>query len=147
MSTETLQKFFEKVIAKKILDNIDSVLLREDIKQTQLSIRTGKSDNAFNKMLNEMKIPKLTTILRYLRSVNEILRERNRKEITLEQFIDDEVLEIIKVTNNIADADITIFFRDNKNLLKSTIYYFEILKKKKKISAEEEKIYKEIKGL
>ncbi|GED01739.1 hypothetical protein [Bacillus atrophaeus] len=114
MSTETLQKFFEKVIAKKILDNIDSVLLREDIKQTQLSIRTGKSDNAFNKMLNEMKIPKLTTILRYLRSLNEILRERNRKEITLEQFIDDEVLEIIKVTNNIADADITIFLETIK---------------------------------
>ncbi|MEC1539541.1 hypothetical protein [Bacillus subtilis] len=147
MSTETLQKFLEKVTAKKILDNINSVLSREDIKQKQLSIRTGKSDNAFNKMLNEMKSPKLTTILRYLESVNEILRERKREEITLEQIIDDEALEIIKVTNNIADADLTVFLSDNKGLLKSTIYYFELLKKKKKISAEEEKIYKEIKGL
>ncbi|MGN2618364.1 hypothetical protein [Bacillus inaquosorum] len=147
MSTETLQRFLEKVTAKKILDNINSVLSREDIKQKQLSIRTGKSDNAFNKMLNEMKSPKLTTILRYLESVNEILRERKREEITLEQIIDDEALEIIKVTNNIADADLTVFLSDNKGLLKSTIYYFELLKKKKKISAEEEKIYKEIKGL
>ncbi|MDM5303836.1 hypothetical protein QUF44_20060 [Bacillus subtilis] len=147
MSTETLQKFLEKVTAKKILDNINSVLSREDIKQKQLSIRTGKSDNAFNKMLNEMKSPKLTTILRYLESVNEILRERKREEITLEQIIDDEALEIIKVTNNIADADLTVFLSDNKGLLKSTIYYFELLKKKKKISAEEEKIYKEIKEL
>ncbi|MBY0184436.1 hypothetical protein [Bacillus subtilis] len=147
MSTETLQKFLEKVTAKKILDNINSVLSREDIKQKQLSIRTGKNDNAFNKMLNEMKSPKLTTILRYLESVNEILRERKREEITLEQIIDDEALEIIKVTNNIADADLTVFLSDNKGLLKSTIYYFELLKKKKKISAEEEKIYKEIKGL
>lgn len=146
MSTETLQKFLEKVTAKKILDNINSVLSREDIKQKQLSIRTGKNDNAFNKMLNEMKSPKLTTILRYLESVNEILRERKREEITLEQIIDDEALEIIKVTNNIADADLTVFLSDNKGLLKSTIYYFELLKKKK-ISAEEEKIYKEIKGL
>ncbi|MEG8303676.1 hypothetical protein U3D89_09210 [Bacillus mojavensis] len=147
MSIETLQKFLEKVAAKKILDNINSVLSREDIKQKQLSIRTGKSDNAFNKMLNEMKIPKLTTILRYLESVNEILRERKSEEITLEQFIDDEALEIIKVTNNIADADLTVFLSDNKSLLKSTIYYFELLKKKKKISAEEEKIYIKIKGL
>ncbi|WGD93248.1 hypothetical protein P5629_04755 [Bacillus subtilis] len=132
MSTETLQKFLEKVTAKKILDNINSVLSREDIKQKQLSIRTGKNDNAFNKMLNEMKSPKLTTILRYLESVNEILRERKREEITLEQIIDDEALEIIKVTNNIADADLTVFLSDNKGLLKSTIYYFELLKKKKK---------------
>lgn len=132
MSTETLQKFLEKVTAKKILDNINSVLSREDIKQKQLSIRTGKSDNAFNKMLNEMKSPKLTTILRYLESVNEILRERKREEITLDQIIDDEALEIIKVTNNIADADLTVFLSDNKGLLKSTIYYFELLKKKKK---------------
>ncbi|AKL78399.1 hypothetical protein [Bacillus velezensis] len=142
MSNVVLQSFLEKVIAKKILDKLNSIRDNSNIKQTHLSTKAGKSDNAFNKMLNEMKVPKISTVLRYLDATNELLKENKMNEITI-----DELLEIVRRTNNITDGDFDSYIEHNKDFLKGITFYFEIMKKKKIMSIEEEKLYMKIKEL
>nr|MDH3091806.1 hypothetical protein [Bacillus velezensis]WGE00306.1 hypothetical protein P5644_20090 [Bacillus velezensis] len=147
MSNVVLQSFLEKVIAKKILDKLNSIRDNSNIKQTHLSTKAGKSDNAFNKMLNEMKVPKISTVLRYLDATNESLKENKMNEITIDELLDIEILEIVRRTNNITDGDFDSYIEHNKDFLKGITFYFEIMKKKKIMSIEEEKLYMKIKEL
>ncbi|MFZ7751958.1 hypothetical protein ACO1DC_06510 [Bacillus velezensis] len=93
-------------------------------------------------MLNEMKVPKISTVLRYLDATNELLKENKMNEITI-----DELLEIVRRTNNITDGDFDSYIEHNKDFLKGITFYFEIMKKKKIMSIEEEKLYMKIKEL
>lgn len=154
MNREVLQKLLEKIIAKKIIDNFNDFLYKKDIKKIELSSKAGKGDNAFSKTLNEMKTPKLTTILRFISALNELLIEKNFKKeknknylMTVDSLLDEEIIGMLKITNDIADADMNVFLIEHRTVLKGCVIYLEILNKKNNLNCEEEKIYQIIREL
>nr|MDH3098230.1 hypothetical protein [Bacillus velezensis] len=76
-----------------------------------------------------------------------LLKENKMNEITIDELLDIEILEIVRRTNNITDGDFDSYIEHNKDFLKGITFYFEIMKKKKIMSIEEEKLYMKIKEL
>ncbi len=143
-----LQKILSKIISREVMDNFNRLLSQHRITNREISRYIGAPDNAFNKIINEMSVPSVTTIIRYVHAAEQIIGE-NKISIYSKILIDNEIEKAVSILNQISDADITELINENKEFFKSLDFYFSTsqFKKVDPFTIEERNIYAEIKEM
>jgi hypothetical protein len=143
-----LQKILNKVISRKIMDKFNKFLSQHRITNRRISQCIGAPDNAFNKTINEMTIPSIVTIIRYVYATEQILGI-DKMDIYSKILIDDEIDRAVGILNQISDSDINDLIYENKDFFKSLDFYFSInqFKKDNPFTVEEINLYRRIKEM
>ena len=143
-----LQKILSKIISRKVMDNFNRLLSQHRITNREISQYIGAPDNAFNKIINEMSVPAVTTIIRYVHAAEQIIG-KDKVSIYRRILVDNEIDKAVSILNQISDADITELINENKEFFKSLDFYFSTTQSKKvdPFTIEERNIYAEIKEM
>lgn len=141
----SLQKLLCKILNKSIVDKFHNELQRNNINHNKLSIDAGKHSSAFNKTFNNMEQLSLSSFLRYWYAASNLTSSSlNSGPFSLNNFIQDEELQILRLICSIKDSSIDSLENSDIQLLKHLKCHFDFLEKNNKLAKEEIEIYNKI---
>lgn len=144
-----LQSMIGKIISKKAMDNFNKFLLQNKIANRRISQAVGASENAFNKIINEMAVPTIPTLIRYVHAASRLLEIEDKMQIYSKILVDQEIDKAVGILNQISDSDINDLINENREFFKGLEVYFSIHKSKKNnpFTSEERNMYEKIKEM
>jgi hypothetical protein len=144
-----LQSMISKIISRKAMDNFNKFLHQNKITNQKISQAIGAPDNAFNKIINEMAVPTIPTLARYVHAASQLLEIEDKMQIYSKIFADEEIDKAVGILNQISDSDINDLISENKEFFKGLGFYFSINESKKNnpFTIEERDLYEKIKEM
>ena len=144
-----LQSMIGKIISRKTMDNFNKFLLQNKIANRKISQAVGAPENSFNKIINEMAVPTIPTLIRYVHAASQLLEIEDKLQIYSKIFVDGEIDKATGILNQISDSDINDLISENKEFFKGLGVYFSINKSKKNnpFTIEERNLYEKIKEM
>lgn len=144
-----LQSMIGKIISKKAMDNFNKFLHQNKIANRKISQAVGAPENAFNKIINEVAVPTIPTLARYVHAASQLLEIEDKMQIYSKIFADQEIDKAVGILNQISDSDINDLISENREFFKGLGVYFSIhkLKKNNPFTSEERNLYKKIKEM
>ena len=147
MSTEnlSLQKLLCKILTKSIIDKFHNVLQKNNISHNKLSTESGKVSSAFNKTFNNAEQLTLSSFLRYWYAALSITNsDINTGPFTLEEFIKDEELRLLKLICSLKDYSFDEIESNDIQFLKHLKYHFDLLQKNNRLTTDEITVYNKL---
>ncbi|MBU3201734.1 hypothetical protein LL037_08410 [Clostridium estertheticum] len=144
MSNEnlSLQQLLCKILNKSIIDKFHNELQKNNIRDSNLSIKSGKNPSAFNKTFNNAEQLTLSSFLRYLYAAADISNSAmNSKPFALDTFLQDEDIKILELICSIKDCTIDELDPDAIKFLKHLKYHFDFLQKNNKLTQNQICVY------
>lgn len=141
----SLQKLLCKILNKSIVDKFHNELDKNNINHNALSITSGKIHSAFNKTFNSCEQLSLSSFLRYWYAASCLTNSSTSSgPFSLDNFIQDEELNILRLICSIKDSDINCLENEDIQFLKHLKYHFNFLRKNNKLTQEEIIVYTKI---
>jgi len=144
--TAELQKLLNKIAVKMLMDNFSRKIYESKITHLELSRKAGKHEGAFNKTMNQMEDPNLSSFLRYWFSARSILKQRNEdsSQFSLDMLVDEKIEKILTAAADLAESDLEKFCDANHEFLIGLKVHVDLLNSKGRLRPEELGAYTEI---
>lgn len=147
LDTLALQKLFNKLTVYKFLGNLTTRFSR--ISHTKISIKAGRAQNNFNRAFNENEDIRLSTLLRYWRAIDQLVKDSqltvaDDRPFTFESLLDEELLNILDTVNQLSDIDWNEVARTEhfQHFIHGLEFYVSLLTKKGLLLTEEIEAFK-----
>lgn len=139
-----VQKLLSKVALQRFMQNFRRKLNELDVKDIEISKKSGRHQGAFNKTINEAEDLRLSSFLRYWDTALSIATE-HEVAIDFHDLMNEEVRKILQMVKEFSPSDLgdSIPNIHSKDLIDLKVYV-DLLVKQKAITQAEQTAYYQI---